>query len=69
MKKLIVLSTVCLLALGTFASTGHKTKQDAKAKPATATQASAKAPVKSGHKPIEGGKSVKAKKVSATKPK
>ena len=69
-----MLSAAFLLAIGTFASTGHKVKQDgAKAKPATSTQAPAKTDNKSeakkDAKAAKKGKKADAKKAPATNPK
>ena len=77
MKKLIVLSVACFFAIGTFANTGHKTKQEAaKTKPATEKQAPAKTekqvPAKTENKPeakkdAKGTKPVKEVKMTEVK--
>ena len=64
MKKLIMLSAACLIALGTFAGTGKVVKQDgSKAKPATENKAD-------GKKDAKGTKHAKdtTKKADAKKP-
>ena len=65
MKKLIALSVACLLAIGTFASTGHKTKQDAKAK--TESKQAAKKDAKASKSTKDTTKKAEVKKADAKK--
>jgi hypothetical protein len=69
MKKLIMLSVVCLFAIGTFASTGNKTKQDAAKKPATEKAAPAKTESKPApKKEVKPVKETKKAEVKQTAP-
>ena len=67
MKKLIMLSAACLIALGTFASTGHKLKQDAKQKPATENKVDGKKDPKGTKHPKDTTKKADNKKPGAVK--
>lgn len=70
MKKFIVLSAVCLFAIGSFANTGNKTKQDAaKTKPATEKAAPAKTESKPApKKEVKPVKETKKAEVKQTAP-
>ena len=63
-----MLSAACLIALGTFAGTGHKTKQDgAKQKPATENKADSKKDAKGTKHAKDSTKKADAKKPATEK--